>query len=350
MQETEIEDDSFAKVIEKWFSAETEEAIAAARNSVVGVLRRIQKKNQIDSDREQLKRQNQLRLKWREDVRNLELDHLKRLPKDRTEEFGNVESFLIFVSAGSSGHTLVGSILDAHPEMCVAHEVDVMELLLDSKNSFSLSSLVSSQSKRMSREQLFSLLAFNSRNSAKIGRYWNDHFYEIPNQCQGRYEKLRVIGDKRGGPTATALFEHPERLTQLQEWVGVPLKVINVTRNPYDTLVSGVERFGSRFEARIHYLQKAYRATSDALATLPDDAVYHLRHEEFTNHPEKVIGEILQFLGLKAPDGYIGDCAKIVWRKPDARRRELHWDEKHVAMVGEIIGENSFLSGYDFDI
>ena len=44
----------------------------------------------------------------------------------RRHELQSVEAFCIFIGYPRSGHSLLGSLLDAHPEMVIAHELDVL--------------------------------------------------------------------------------------------------------------------------------------------------------------------------------------------------------------------------------
>ena len=43
--------------------------------------------------------------------------------------YGRVNSFVQFLSFPRSGHSLIGSLLDAHPNAIVSHELDAMGLV-----------------------------------------------------------------------------------------------------------------------------------------------------------------------------------------------------------------------------
>jgi len=76
--------------------------------------------------------------------------YLKRLSKlkearwsrDKAKQwphtFDNVDRFVMFVGFPRSSHSLVGSLLDAHPEACIAHEMDVLKYVMANfrNNSF----------------------------------------------------------------------------------------------------------------------------------------------------------------------------------------------------------------------
>src|SRR5215207_8273627 len=110
--------------------------------------------------------------------------------------FDGVETYCMFLGYPHSGHSLIGSLLDAHPNAIVAHELDALKFV---RAGFG-------------KHQLYELLLDNSRRFAQRRREWNGYGYEVPRQWQGRFNEVRVIGDKRavtppatgGGPGATA--------------------------------------------------------------------------------------------------------------------------------------------------
>ncbi len=48
-----------------------------------------------------------------------------------------------------------------------------------------------------------------------MGWTWAGYTYEVPGQFQGRYRRLRVLGDKRGNSTAMELSRWPELLDRV---------------------------------------------------------------------------------------------------------------------------------------
>src|ERR1051325_6131344 len=121
------------------------------------------------------------------------------------EDFAAVETYCMFLGYPRSGHSLVGSLLDAHPEVIIAHELDVLKYVAAGFN----------------RDQIFYLLLENSRRRAEGGREYSGYSYEVAGQWQGRYHKLRVIGDKKGGRSSTRLTKKPELLEAMRKTIGV---------------------------------------------------------------------------------------------------------------------------------
>ena len=136
--------------------------------------------------------------------------------------FASARTFCIFIGYPRSGHSLIGSLLDAHPRMVVAHELDALKLVGEG----------------VSKRDLYEQIVANAEQAAAAGREQTGYSYAVPGQWQGRFEEIQVLGDKKGGMSTVRLRERPELLDQLVELVGLPLKLIHVVRNPYDNIAT----------------------------------------------------------------------------------------------------------------
>ena len=145
------------------------------------------------------------------------------MQKNRNAEFfREITTYCIFIGYPRTGHSLIGSLLDAHPRMIIAHEMDALIFL---QHGFS-------------RNQIFHLLLENSKKIAAAGRRHSGYSYEVPNQWQGRFEKLQILGDKKGARTAMGFYREPGLLDILRSKIDAELKFVHVMRNPYDVRFS----------------------------------------------------------------------------------------------------------------
>ena len=135
-------------------------------------------------------------------------------------KYEDLTYYCMFMGYPRSGHSLVGSILDAHPNCIISHELDALKHL-DEINS---------------RYDLFDLIANNSAHYAKEGRNWTGYSYDIAGQWQGRSDGLKVIGDKKGGSSTDQYDADEGVINRLHDVVGLPMKIIHVIRNPYDII------------------------------------------------------------------------------------------------------------------
>jgi hypothetical protein len=46
-----------------------------------------------------------------------------------TASFDDVGTYCMFIGCPRSGHTLIGAILDAHPNVVIAHELDALKYI-----------------------------------------------------------------------------------------------------------------------------------------------------------------------------------------------------------------------------
>ena len=141
-------------------------------------------------------------------------------------QFTQLETFCMFLGYARSGTSLLGALLDAHPNIVVAHELDVLKYVQVG----------------FRKHQIFHLLLENSKAHAQCGRKATGYTYEVRDQWQGRYATLRVIGDKKGGKSSLRLRENPDLLNKLRNTIGLPLKVFHVVRNPYDNIATKYRR------------------------------------------------------------------------------------------------------------
>ena len=256
--------------------------------------------------------------------------------------FAGVEAYCMFVGYPKSGHSLFGSLLDAHPEAIIAHEQDALRYL---RAGFG-------------KVQIFHLLLENSRRYAEAGRDWNVYSYRVPGQWQGKFRKLRVIGDKKGALSTLRLDKTPGLQKKLRDTVGVPVKYVHVVRNPYDNISTMLRDgvFDWRSGGRGRNLRRNiedYFSLCEAMGrfkgrTDPSD-VFEVRHEEIVADPEGALRNLCVFLGLEAPEDYLRDCAAMVFGAPSKSRSKVEWSAEDVEYVRRRSEEFGFLRGYSYE-
>ena len=151
------------------------------------------------------------------------------------ELFAGVETYCMFIGYPRSGHSLVGSLLDAHRHAVIAHELDALSYL----------------GRRFGRPQVWALILDRNAAFGERGRRWTNYDYTIPGQHQGQWDKLRVIGDKKGGTSTRRLCVEPQLLDVVLDRMQVPTRFIHVVRNPYDNIATMFAR-NARIAACTH--------------------------------------------------------------------------------------------------
>ena len=91
-----------------------------------------------------------------------------------------IETLALFVGYPRSGHTLIGSLLDAHPHIVIANELDIFQKWTEWTEV------------EKTRENLLNKMYENSYIQAQGEGYRSatksGHTYSVPNQWQGRYK------------------------------------------------------------------------------------------------------------------------------------------------------------------
>jgi hypothetical protein len=259
----------------------------------------------------------------------------------RRGQFADVERYCFFIGYPRSGHSLVGSLLNAHPEILIAHELDALGYV----------------EHHFGRAQLYALLLERDEVFASMGRKWMGYDYVVPNQFQGRWSKLRVIGDKRGHVSTSRLARHPETLDRLRHLVGVPIRVVHVTRNPYDNVATMARRSAEGrvrqtapdlAEATGHYSQLCTEV-EDIRRRLGPEELCDIVYEDFVARPVESLEALCRFLGVEAEPSYIGDSAGVVWPQVRRARDTVDWTEAERKAVAQVIAGHRVLAGYSWD-
>jgi hypothetical protein len=138
-------------------------------------------------------------------------------------------SYAFFVGEPHTSSTLIGSILDSHPMQFIGNELDAFHYVACGCYT--------------ERRELFEAIFRSNNKQWRTGGY----SYRIKDSYQGSCpdkKQLMVIGDKKAGMTASLLLSLASSrgthevslfLKQFSLFVKLPLKAIQVVRNPYDT-------------------------------------------------------------------------------------------------------------------
>ena len=269
----------------------------------------------------------------------------------------SVNAFVQFTGFPRSGHSLIGAMLDAHPQAAIAHELDAMGLF----------------AKGVPPRAIAALCLDAARAFRADGQWWNGLSYEMDAPPEGA---LRVVGDKKGDWTARwcAREPHlPERLAR----AAVPWRTpyVLITRHPLDNVATMSLRQGRvydrlRIEAEPGTFGDALRAAqgSGEIAAEASDAMiddyealcaateatmrrmppadwHAARYEDVVAEPEAAMGALVGFLGLSADLDWLAACAGHV-RVGGQSRDKLSWTPDQRARMDGIVRRYEILSGY----
>lgn len=257
-----------------------------------------------------------------------------------THLFNDVRTYCMFIGYPRSGHSIIGSILDAHENIVIAHELNALRFL---KNGFK-------------RNQIFHLLLKNSEEFTHKGRVSTGYSCLVPNQWHSKFTTLKIIGDKKGGGASRILENNPDLITKLKKKLRVNIKCIHVIRNPYD-MITTEARGGNNVLKNItaEDLKKKSQIFFDKVETIEKIKqsgqcdILDVRHEDFIENPKQALFEIFSFLNIEPSEEFLNDCASIVYKSPHKSRFDVKWPQDLKDKVADTISGYSFLKGYTFN-
>lgn len=251
-------------------------------------------------------------------------------------DYDEIERYCMFFGYPRSGHTLVGSLLDAHPEVVISHELDALRYL---RAGFT-------------REQIFSLILHKDKVFTGKGREWTGYDYSIEGLWQGRYRHLRVIGDKKGGGSSRHLLARPDIIEKLRKKMQLPIKLIHIVRNPLDNIATHKRKYSIKptLQEAIDDYFKRVEANAKLKTEVSKEEWCELTHEQFIENPEKSLTTLIEFLEVEPYEDYIKAAADKVFNSPSKSRTKIEWPDDMIKQVEERSQKYDFLRDYDFAV
>jgi hypothetical protein len=249
------------------------------------------------------------------------------------DDLSSVRSFLLFIGHPRSGHSLVGSLLDAHPNMVVSHELDVLKYVAAGYR----------------RDQLLTLVLEHAQANAAAGRKSWGYSYAVPGQWQGRFDRLEVVGDKRGRKTTARLGDRPDLLPRLEHALRLPVSVVQVVRSPFDNIATMFRRDGVSLEHQIGIYFALSETVDRVAASVPPDRFHRLHLEDVVADARTELARLCRFLALPAEPGYLDACAAIIFESPRRTRDQAPWTAELVGSVERRSAAHPWLARYTFD-
>lgn len=284
-----------------------------------------------------------------------------------TKDIESVQRFVFFVGYARSGHSIVASLMDAHPEMVIAHEYDIFHPRYKGSGAIHLN-----------RRLLYNSLYRNSYDSALYG--WRNpmkskkgYTLEVRKSWQGSFRMLRVIGDKAGGKSFlvynTSRLGFLDIYHQIVEVVKVPVTLVHVVRNPYDMIATKTLYAASPTAIKLTNvsLEERYNNTelldyevrrmvwnANAIQGLLNDtrttaSVLEVHLADLVRDPKTTMLYVCRSLNVTCSEDYLQVCEHKVFREQPKTRGLLEWTQGYIEEVAEKMKHFSFFQRYSFD-
>jgi hypothetical protein len=235
-----------------------------------------------------------------------------------------IKRFCLFIGYPRSGSTISGQLLDIHPQMAIASQVNVFEY----DNSI---------------DMMIKLMA---------GWFYTD-IKSLSN--------INVIGTKSGHKIIKHLLHNPDyTLEDFKQMIDMPLKILHVVRNPYDNLATWVikdqiqwTKRGIEFDNDDQHMLKIridhYRELNDKIMELiSKEDVLTYKLENLIKKPYKIMKRIYNHLEVPNNDYILTKASNMIYEKPNITRNNVYWYGNQIKHVAEMIDEFPYLNGYTF--
>lgn len=266
------------------------------------------------------------------------------------KEISKVETFVFFVGYSRSGHSIVASLLDAHPNIIIAHEYNLFRRWKGSMYQ--------------NRSFLYNELYQNSFNNAEKGwrsavKNQKGYTLAVEDSWQGAFENLLVIGEKSGAVTAQTYDNDPwsfiEALEELHHTVQVPIKVIHVVRNPYDIISTRLLYMdGKTHKSKVHATVDMKHVSPRNLSSQVNRTIHLVQNvqellqncslnsleihtADLVLDPKHVIINLCMFLGVECSQEYLKQCSDKIFARQSQTRYLVEWPEELIEKVYQMI-------------
>jgi len=249
--------------------------------------------------------------------------------------------FIFQLGFQKCGSSLVSSLIDAHPNACMA-----------------LNRTFMTDADPLSREQYFALLLEDSRVAAREGRGHDSYSYRLPGAGPEGKTNLIALGAKGAWDNAQLMIRDRNLFKRFEEKVQLPFKYIFCVRNPYD-MISGVwnwkehRRVNAPIDDVIDRFLPIAVENDRMLKEVcgPQDALL-IRLEDLISTPDIWLQATERHLGLPNDVKWLADCTKLLFKKHQTiRRTRAPWTRGAVERVQKDLIEEfpRFFFGYKYE-
>lgn len=245
----------------------------------------------------------------------------------------DIKCLCLFIGLPRSGTSLLGSLLDAHPNMMISHEFDIVKYIVMGLEKKTIVSAVCTNSTRISK-------------NARTGGGYNN---KVQTGWQGKFHSLNVIGDKKAAMTSLRLSENPVHVEKIRQRMGCDLKIIYLTRNPFDVITTMWKRNSQlrTLEKSLELYYYILKCTNKTIRLLRPNELIIIKLEDLILFPSENLYKLCSFLHEKANDRFIEECSKLMFSKPKRTYNHEDWPSATRAKVQKIIETDEILSSYD---
>lgn len=237
------------------------------------------------------------------------------------------DTLLLIIGNARSGSTLLGALLDSHQAVTMGFESEASKALW----------------RGYTRKQLLESIVNSNKAFYRNARQWEGYRYDFASTAQTG--ETRVLGDKIWNPATLLLHGDPGLLPRLESIVGTPVRLLNATRNPLDTIATMCHRSGATRKDRIHWFF-AHCESLQALLDSQGDRIRSQSLEAMIQEPDTAIPELFAWLGLQTSPDFLTSCRRGLFEAPKLTRNAVPWLPEELLYIRQRCQDFEFLQDY----
>ena len=273
------------------------------------------------------------------------------------EVVDRVKKYVFFIGWPRSGHSIVASLLNAHPNMVVSNAYSVRK-----------KSNLSRQTKYFTFNGIYekSIPSINSDISSDIKGYT----LEMKDSWQGKFHQLQVIGEKIVGQDWKS-EEYESKYKALAKMVGIPIRIICVVRNPFDVIstmllyaemekkwkeklvageISETNKASFKSQPFDKVTQQFFRFAKGVKehCTGNEGRAIIVHNVDLVHDPKDTMKQLCTFLEVECYEFYLQQCQEKVFSELSKSRKLVNWSQELINEVERKMKDYHFFDRYSF--
>lgn len=241
-------------------------------------------------------------------------------------DFSSLQKFVCFLGPVRTGHTLVGSLLSAHPDAAISIEINPLLRFI----------------REESQEKIFTRIFDYCENGGEKEK--GNYFYDIPNTYQRNVDNIKVIGDTMAGFKYMKILCERYTLKNFGKFINLPVYFLLVLRNPFDVIQSShmMNRNGIKKNTDMFFE-----------SVMKSIKIQKRKYKVLVIYLEKLIAKhylelqrILKFLDLRYDSEYLQTCSNFIFSEPRKVFNENEWSKYQIIKVSKFINSTPILRYY----
>jgi len=248
-----------------------------------------------------------------------------RIGNKYSEKLSSLRSFCLFIGYARSGHSLVASLLDAHKNIVLSQELNIIRYL---KFGFTF-------------KMICNVIIYQNKKFAKSGYTHKGHDYSIPGSDQGCFEDIQIIGDKYA--QAICFIAHNDKMIALLDKLP-KVKIIHVVRNPFDVIASKYKWHPER--GKEHAIKIFFRNAEyvQNLKKINRFDIFDCNYDDLMKSPVTTLKDLYEWLDVPISLEKISNHSRIL----KIQKSDIHtcFNKSEISLIQTTMQKYSFFHRY----